>query len=1243
MYIRNANSSQRYLSETANNYINITSSASHYVTGNWLALAPGARTSGTIEQYAFYRLFYNNTGLTSAPDFDYEVNGHFVGGANYAFSMMFYGCTHLTRTPSFKVDAEGRESIFSRTFQGCTVATSAGDIDMGYCGPYGLEYAYYNCTNLVHGPKISYNGYISQYGARGIFYGCSKLVDTGEIPIRTVDSYGLQQAFYNCTLFNGTGPTAVFESHYDNESMTTDWIGNIYLTGSYSLSECFYGCTSLAKAFGTYYNDSYLPVTKKNISFQFQGTSGSYRMYRTFKNSGLPQNALRCMYLGDVRNSGDKEWKTSDLEECFCGCTSITNASHIFKPDYWPFNLTSLRPGQFSGIFKNMFYGCTSLEYARLPESVSWGATGMMYGMFQGCTSLERVYGKTPSVSSSDMFRSMFEGCTSLVSSPVISNLPTPYGMTRMFYNCSALKYIITAQTGFGSSSSLTKDWTYGTTNGTTDVPRYFVNLNTSLNYDSDSMNASGNTTSGDTYRVPYNWTIINGPLYIEPESGTTNVRLYKYGSPSGTHTFNYLNLASGQTNTYTPSSSPTNIGSSVGILFWGTSTLTGSGRGLLSSSSSDYYRFGITGAQCSISGDIGSVAKSTGSGISPRQPNYAFYRMFYGCTAIKDASGLTGIDGSTAGSYWYSAMFEGCSNLVNAPSISVASDFEYTFYRMFYNCSLLAAPPSLSGCSSVTASSGTFAYMFYNCSSITEPAELPTVSQKQMEINLFNGMYRGCSSITQIPSGYLPWTESAASCYANMFYGCSSLSSVPSDLIAFSTLTSQCCANMFENCTSLETAPDLNATSTGATYAYSKMFAGCTSLSYIKVAFTAWTKADSTHRDTWDWTRGLPTTGHFWCPGTLPQNRNNSTNTGNSVTQSDGCTDTGASFIPYGWTIHSTSASSDFSDTANMLVFTRSSGTVTISPTANTSNKLQYTTNGITWAPFTSQFTLSTSGQKIGFRAASKLPVFSTSTRPFTFSGTGKFNVSGNVTRFFNTTQSDATNADCLFYACQNIGSCTGMYFSSSLITAKEMFMNSSVTSVDRNLLTTHYPAYESGNFYQMFRGCTSLTQGAHLYTAAAVYPLDFYNIYYGCTNLQSAASSPIEIGKPSSGATASGIFAPADEFYLKRHEGYYCAFYGCTSIAAAKVNFNYMGKDWNNTNLRRTFEGCFYGCSNLRTIWCKAVRWPLLECTNDWVYGVADTGTRTFYKYTGNSLGSQHGRDRIPQGWTVTETTWA
>ena len=85
----------------------------------------------------------------------------------------------------------------------------------------------------------------------------------------------------------------------------------------------------------------------------------------------------------------------------------------------------------------------------------------------------------------------------------------------------------------------------------------------------------------------------------------------------------------------------------------------------------------------------------------------------------------------------------------------------------------------------------------------------------------------------------------------------------------------------MFDNCSSLTQAPELPAT-TLTLFCYYAMFNDCTSLSSLKVAFTAW------GGQTTSWLNNVAATGTFECPQALIDN----------TTTRDGST------VPASWTM---------------------------------------------------------------------------------------------------------------------------------------------------------------------------------------------------------------------------------------------------------------------------------------------------------------------------------------------------
>ena len=155
---------------------------------------------------------------------------------------------------------------------------------------------------------------------------------------------------------------------------------------------------------------------------------------------------------------------------------------------------------------------------------------------------------------------------------------------------------------------------------------------------------------------------------------------------------------------------------------------------------------------------------------------SYAFYNLFNSNSNLVNAQNLS-LSATTLAEQCYQSMFDGCTNLVNAPSVLPATTLAN--------------------------------YCYYN-------------------------MFNGCTGLTTAPE--LPATKLAGWCYQSMFSGCTSLVNAPT--LPATTLAYSCYESMFSGCTSLVNAPTLPAT-TLADWCYGDMFSGCSSLNYIKCLAT--------------------------------------------------------------------------------------------------------------------------------------------------------------------------------------------------------------------------------------------------------------------------------------------------------------------------------------------------------------------------------------------------------------------
>lgn len=140
---------------------------------------------------------------------------------------------------------------------------------------------------------------------------------------------------------------------------------------------------------------------------------------------------------------------------------------------------------------------------------------------------------------------------------------------------------------------------------------------------------------------------------------------------------------------------------------------------------------------------------------------------------------------------------------------------------------------------------------------------------------------------------------------------------------------------------------------------------------------------------------------------------------------------------------------------------------------------------------------------------------------------------------------------------------------------------------------------------YYNMFRGCTSLTTAPEL-PATTLANNCYGYMFYGCTSLTTAPVLPAT-------TLAYGCY------------GY--MFYNCTSLTTAPQ-----------LSATTLVDGCyqymFAGCSSLNYIKCLATDISATQSTVYWLNGVASTGT--FVKAS-NMTGWTTGTNGIPNNWNV------
>ena len=380
---------------------------------------------------------------------------------------------------------------------------------------------------------------------------------------------------------------------------------------------------------------------------------------------------------------------------------------------------------------------------------------------------------------------------------------------------------------------------------------------------------------------------------------------------------------------------------------------------------------------------------------------------------------------------------------------------------------------------------------------------------------------------------------------FFRLFYGCTSLTKAPA--LPATKLASECYEAMFSGCTSLTEASELPAT-TLANYCYSGMFYGCGSLNEVrcKIPSTIRTEdiptytVDDSSIPAYTWLEGVASTGTFY-------------------TNADANWPSGASGIPTGWTRVNERAKDDITKPLTFKA-TQDGSTVKLKKSNAPTGSFQTSRDGgNTWSDYTldTAITLNT-GDEVSFRAKEDRTSAPGYSNYFYFMMTGKIEAWHNVMSMLRTNDF-ATYESVVEYG-----------FNSLFIGC------TSLTKAPVLPATTL--AYNC--YYNMFYGCTSLTE-APVLPATTLYKYCYYYMFYGCTSLIKAPELPATTlatncyGFMFSGCT-SLTEAPELPVTTLANYCYQSMFNGCTSLTKAP--------ELPATTLTNNcYNGMFSGCTSL------------------------------------------------------------
>lgn len=110
-------------------------------------------------------------------------------------------------------------------------------------------------------------------------------------------------------------------------------------------------------------------------------------------------------------------------------------------------------------------------------------------------------------------------------------------------------------------------------------------------------------------------------------------------------------------------------------------------GQTALADDSSNYHKFTMTGSISIEDDNISYLLNKNAVPKTTQLPDYAFYGLFNGCSALQNAPELPW---TTMGEGCYGEMFKGCTSLTSAPELPATTLATGCYNEMFYGCSSL-------------------------------------------------------------------------------------------------------------------------------------------------------------------------------------------------------------------------------------------------------------------------------------------------------------------------------------------------------------------------------------------------------------------------------------------------------------------------------------------------------------------------------------------------------------------------
>ena len=207
---------------TDSNYTQFKMTGKISSSGNCNSLWNYNDLNAHLKAYCGYKMFYNCTSLTQAPELPATTLAY---GCYY---YMFYKCTSLIKAPELPATTLVGY-CYKQMFQGCTSLTQAPELTATTLTKHCYFSMFQGCTGLTTAPELPATTLAIMCYAY-MFSDCTSLTKAPELPATTLVQECYFVMFEGCSNLNYIKCLATDRSEYN---CTYDWVRGVYPTGTF--------------------------------------------------------------------------------------------------------------------------------------------------------------------------------------------------------------------------------------------------------------------------------------------------------------------------------------------------------------------------------------------------------------------------------------------------------------------------------------------------------------------------------------------------------------------------------------------------------------------------------------------------------------------------------------------------------------------------------------------------------------------------------------------------------------------------------------------------------------------------------------------------------------------------------------------------------------------------------------------------------------------------------------------------